>query len=261
MTSPKPWEPSQVLLQEVRANRFANKVYDEDAPFLRQISPCLTNLSEVLTKRANYSQVSMVETEIDDVPARRTFISTERYTKITADSLAERFCIGTERAKQTIRRYRADRRFEVKRLNTKFATDTAYAKVKSIRGNIGSQVYTHKSGFQKPCQVYTHKSGFQKPYPVQKADGDTIGYTLSEFISDFGAPDQLTYDGAAVQVGSKTRFMDLIRRYEIKYHVSAPRRPNENPAEGGIRELKKRWYRIMTKKNVPKQLWDFGFDW
>eukprot|EP00978_Attheya_sp_CCMP212_P027694 scaffold93359_cov43-Attheya_sp.AAC.1 len=47
MTSPKPWEPSQVLLQEVRANRFTNDVYDEDAaPFLRQISPCLTNLSE-----------------------------------------------------------------------------------------------------------------------------------------------------------------------------------------------------------------------
>eukprot|EP00978_Attheya_sp_CCMP212_P045316 scaffold341924_cov31-Attheya_sp.AAC.1 len=108
----------------------------------------------------------MVETEIDDVLARWTFVSTERHTKITADSLAERFCIGTEQAKQTIRvttqqgtmseilpitqRYRADRRFEVKRLNTKFATDTAYAKVKSIRGNIGSQVYTHKSGFQKP---------------------------------------------------------------------------------------------------------------
>jgi hypothetical protein len=52
MTSPKPWEPSQVLLQEVRANRFAHDVYDEDAPFLRQISPCLTNLSEVLTKQA-----------------------------------------------------------------------------------------------------------------------------------------------------------------------------------------------------------------
>eukprot|EP00978_Attheya_sp_CCMP212_P022615 scaffold67703_cov46-Attheya_sp.AAC.1 len=184
MTSPKPWEPSQVLLQELRANRFTKDVYDEDAPFLIQISPCLTNLSEVLTKRVNYSQVSMVETEIDNVPVRRTFISTERHTKITADSLAERFCLGPERAKQTIRvttqrgtrsailpitqRYQADRRFEVKRLNTKFATDTAYAKVKSICGNIRSQVY------------------------------------------------------------------------EIKYHVSAPRRPNENPVEGGIRELKKR---------------------
>eukprot|EP00978_Attheya_sp_CCMP212_P023205 scaffold70488_cov59-Attheya_sp.AAC.7 len=97
--------------------------------------------------------------------------------------------------------------------HSEFATDTADAKVKSIRGNIGSQ-------------VYTHKSGFQKRYHVQKADGDTIGYTLSEFISDFGAPDQLTYDGAAVQVGSKTRCMDLIRRYEIKYHALAPRRPN-----------------------------------
>eukprot|EP00978_Attheya_sp_CCMP212_P023204 scaffold70488_cov59-Attheya_sp.AAC.6 len=102
MTLPKPWEPSQVLLQELRADRFTKDIYDENAPFLRQISPCLINLSEVLTKHANHSQVSMVETEIDDVPARRTLVSTERHTKITADSLAERFCIGTERAKQTI---------------------------------------------------------------------------------------------------------------------------------------------------------------
>eukprot|EP00978_Attheya_sp_CCMP212_P047589 scaffold422269_cov71-Attheya_sp.AAC.1 len=52
----------------------------------------------------------MVETEIDDVPARRTFVSTERHTKISAESLAERFCIGTERAKQTIQGVTAQRR-------------------------------------------------------------------------------------------------------------------------------------------------------
>jgi hypothetical protein len=55
--------------------------------------------------------------------------------------------------------------------------------------------------------------------------------------------------------------MDAIRRYEVKYHVSGPRRPNENPAEQGIHELKKRWYRIMLKKKVPPRLWDYGFIW
>jgi hypothetical protein len=55
--------------------------------------------------------------------------------------------------------------------------------------------------------------------------------------------------------------MDTTRRYKIKYHVSGPRRPNENPAEQGIHELKKRWYRIMLKKRVPPRLWDYGFAW
>ena len=45
------------------------------------------------------------------------------------------------------------------------------------------------------------------------------------------------------------------------YHVFGPRRANENPAEGGIREVKKRWYRIMSKKKVPKRLWDYGLIW
>jgi hypothetical protein len=75
------------------------------------------------------------------------------------------------------------------------------------------------------------------------------------------APDHLTFDGATVQTGPKTRFMSAIRRYEIKYHVSGPRRPNENPAEQSIHEVKKRWYRIMLKKKVPIRLWDYGFIW
>ena len=43
--------------------------------------------------------------------------------------------------------------------------------------------------------------------------------------------------------------------------MSEPRRPEQNPAEGGIREIKRRWYHIMTKKNVPRRLWDYGLIW
>jgi hypothetical protein len=32
--------------------------------------------------------------------------------------------------------------FAVKRLNGKFFTDTAYGKVKSLRGNVGSQLFS-----------------------------------------------------------------------------------------------------------------------
>ena len=48
----------------------------------------------------------------------------------------------------------------------------------------------------------------------------------------------MTYDSAAVQVGQHTNFQKSIRKYEIKTHVSAPRRPNENPVEGSIRDIK-----------------------
>jgi hypothetical protein len=131
----------------------------------------------------------------------------------------------------------------VKRLKGKFATDTAYGKTKSLRSNVG-------------CQLYSHKCGFKAAYPIQKVDGNHVRDTLTQFVSDYGAPEHLTFNGASVQTGPKTRFMDAIRKYEIKYHVSGPRRPNKNPTEQSIHEVKKRLYRIMLKKKVPARLWD-----
>ena len=96
---------------------------------------------------------------------------------------------------------------------------------------------------------------------MQDARGTTIGDTLNDFCHDFGVPENLTFDGALAQVGKNTPFMKTIRKHFINYHVSGPRRPNENPAEGAIREVKKRWYRIMMKKGVPRRLWDFGLVW
>ena len=56
--------------------------------------------------------------------------------------------------------------------------------------------------------------------------------------------------------------MDAIRRgYEIKYHVSGPRRPNKNPAEQSIHEIKRRGYHVMLKKKVLPRLWEYGFTW
>ena len=38
-----------------------------------------------------------------DVPVRKTFVSTERHTKSTAEDLSERFGIGLHRARQTLK--------------------------------------------------------------------------------------------------------------------------------------------------------------
>ena len=88
-----------------------------------------------------------------------------------------------------------------------------------------------------------------------------MGYSLSDFVTNYWAPERLTFDGAAVQVGKDTCFQDTIRKNEIKSHQSGAYRPNENPAEGNIREIKKRWYRIQAKTNAPDRLWNFGISY
>ena len=110
-------------------------------------------------------------------------------------------------------------------------------------------------------QIYSHKCGFNTAYHLERANGEQVGYSLNEFIDDYGAPEHLTYDGAAVQVGSKTKFVDTIRKAQIRTHVSAPRRPDENPTKGSIREVKKKWYRIQAKKKAPDQICDFGISY
>ena len=187
---------------------------DSDDAWMDSIDPSLVRLGERLNEvqRRSCAQVETVYDHVD-IPARRTFVSDERHVKVTAEMLADRFGISVPRAQRTLRvttqrdvrsailpisrRYRADRMFSVKRLNGKFATDTAYGKVKSLRGNIGSQLYSHKCGF-KAC------------YPLQKIDGNSVGDTLTQFISDYGVPERLTFDGALVQTGPTTRFMDAI---------------------------------------------------
>jgi hypothetical protein len=145
------------------------------------------------------------------------------------------------------RRYRGDQIFDVKWLWGKFATNTLWSTTKYLNSNVATQ-------------IYTHKCGFNAAYHLTRANGEQVGYSLSSFIHEYGAPDHLTFDGAAVHVRSSTRFKENLRQAEIRHHVSAPR-PNENPAEGFIHKVKKRWYQMMLKKNVPARLWNYGISW
>ena len=195
-----------------------------------------------------------------DVPEYRTFVSSDRHTKVTAEILAERFAIGPKAARATLkatrqsgtrsailplgRRYKADRRYQLNHLSGKFATDTFYAPQKSLLGNTCTQ-------------LFSHKCGFNAPYHMVRANGDSVGSALADFIHEFGVPESLTFDGAMVQTGRKTLFQHQLRKHHINYHVSQPYKPDENPADGSIREVKKKYYRLKVKHNVPDRLWDF----
>ena len=96
---------------------------------------------------------------------------------------------------------------------------------------------------------------------MDKANNKNIGHSLGAFISEFEVPEHLTFDGAAVQVGNKTICQNHVRNHEIRTQRSAKRRPNENPSEGSIREVKRKWYQMQAKKNISDRLLDCGIDY
>ena len=288
LTSVNEWNPESVILGKIKSKVIERKVQTVNT-FMDPINP-YSYAKEAKYYCNDYRSNDMILLDIDancvmlkerliekvttgkyadhdntnEMTARRSYTSKGRHNKITSTQLAENWCIGFRRAEATIeattqnltrsailpisRRYRADRNYNIKRLNSKFSTDTIYGELKSLLQNVAAQ-------------VYTTKFGFASVYPITGFDGTTIGNTLKDFISDYGVPEHLTFDGALVQTGRNTDFMKTIKKYEIKHHTSSPRRPNENPAEGSIREIKRRWYHIMMKKRVPRRMWDFGLVW
>ncbi len=117
-----------------------------------------------------------------------------------------------------IRRYRADRFHDIKKLDSKFSADTIWADVKSINQH-------------KYAQAYTHKCEFAVVHPIDNMTRDSIGQTLLDFIHDFGIPTTLTFDGHESQLGEGSVFMKTIRKYNIKFHMSEPWRPEQNHTE------------------------------
>ena len=61
----------------------------------------------------------------------------------------------------------------------------------------------------------------------------------------------LTYDGSNEQSGHMSKFQAKMRSYDIQGHTSEPERSKQNPCEGVIRELRRRWYRTMFQPIAP----------
>ena len=78
------------------------------------------------------------------------------------------------------------------------------------------------------------------------------GDAPKEFITDYGVPDTIIMDGAGEQTGKQSIFMEQVRKHHIDYHVTEPERYNQSRVEGVIHEIRKKWFRVMTKKHVPK---------
>ena len=111
----------------------------------------------------------------------------------------------------------------------------------------------------KYAQVFVNDRYFPKIYPMNSKAKS--GEALKVFCREFGVPYNLTFDGSKEQCGKGTTFMKEVRKHDINYHISEPNMHNQNPVEGVIREIRKKWFRTMVRKRVPKQLWDYGVVW
>ena len=210
--------------------------------------------------------LELVKPSIDpgrsDVPARNAFESTDRHTDVTPQDLSERWGISISTAAKTLkkttqkflrsavlplsRRYRTDRVFSRKTLRGDWSTDTMDARSKSLEGN-------------RYAQVFANKAYFSRVYPMdsKKKAGDA----LRMFCQEFGVPERLTFDGSKEQGQPGTEFMKQIRTHDIDHHVSEADLHNQNPVEGVIRELRRKLYRLMVRKRVPREVWDYGLRW
>ena len=264
LSSKAPWNPRDVQFPTT-AHRAEEAIYHTVGKVCRFDLSMQDDDNEHITSLiANrlISEVQVTDDNTQDVPLPRTFASGKRHTDVSAQELSERWFIGIAQAKDTIRvttqnytrsailplsrRYRADRVFEKPLLRGDFYTDTMDGRCKSLNGN-------------RYAQIMANKDFFAVAYPMTNKSG--AGDSLRQFINEYGRPEKLTFDGSQEQCGKKTEFMQNVRKYSINYHVTEPYRPNHNFAEGVIREIRKKWYRIMVRKSVPQRLWDYGLQW
>ena len=224
----------------------------------------ISSLSKVdsLPKVAESNLKKDLDIGTNDIPLPSVFQSSKRHTDVSPEDLSERWFISLNTAKETLkrttqrflrsallplsRRYRADRMYEAKRLTGTWSTDTIDGRTKSLDGN-------------RYAQIFANKQYFAKLYPMDSKG--KAGDALKVFCREFGIPDNLTFDGSKEQGGKNTEFMKQINKHNIDYHVTEPDHHKQNPAEGVIHEVRRKWYRVMVRKRVPTRLWDYGMSW
>ena len=97
-------------------------------------------------------------------------------------------------------------------------------------------------------QVFGNKNMFCEAYPIaRKGDCDCA---LKQFIKEYGAPDSMITDGSKEQSSKGSKFQATLRKNNIMGVVTQTYRPNQNPCETVIRELRKRWYRGIFARIV-----------
>ena len=149
------------------------------------------------------------------------FLFDNRHYSTTAEDLSERWVLSISQVALTLkektqklnrsaimplaRRYRSDRMFGVRRMHGTMSTNTIDARFQLIHD-------------KRYCQVFDNKQLFVEAYPIKKKYYCQLG--LDKFVKEYELPDKMTYGGAQESIGRKTEFQRVMRKYDIKGHVT-----------------------------------------
>jgi hypothetical protein len=230
-----------------------NEIYNPDSFCKRLIKSVQVSASSMMRKASAV---------LSDTTSPVTFVSADRRADVTPQALSDRWMLGLKQAELTLkhttqryvrsallplaRRYKADRIFHLPRLQGEWFTDTVFGRVKSKDGNTCGQIFANENYF---ATFY--------PMDTKSKAGDA----LRTFCREFGVPERLVHDGAAEMSGRKTEFQRQIKKHDITSRQSEAHLHNQSPAEGVVREVRRKWYRVMFRKRVPKIFWDYGMRW
>ena len=127
---------------------------------------------------------------------------------------------------------------------SKFASDTFFSNVTSLRGN-------------KMIQLFTNRGNFTRCYPMERRS--EAPDTLHRFVDEIGIPGEMLTDGAPELLSKEWRA--LCQRHKIPMKKTEPDSPWQNPSElaGGI--LKRKVRRLMKQTGSPIRLWDYCWEY
>ena len=189
--------------------------------------------------------------------------TSKRHHGVDAELLSLKWGIGLEKAKNTIRhttqlnvrsallpltrRYRTDLLSQrLKRLTTRFYTDTMFSKIgTSLRGNQCTQIFTDGNG-----------AVFAYPMRSKAQAGDK----LLSFIQQVGIPNELHRDGAPEMSGN-SKFNKICREHRIRSSYTEPHSPWQNRCENVIGVLSKKLKARRARRRIPKCVWDYHIVW
>lgn len=256
------WDPHTVCFDNGNGERVVSSLH-------RRTNEVLTNEfdSKMAQISSVYNQNLLAERLLANAKAKQIQIgatySDKRHHGSDPNLLARKWGIGVQRAKDTLkcttqqnirsailpltRRYRTDLVSQrLKRLSTRFYTDTIYAKHKSLQGH-------------NCAQMFTDGEGFVVAFPLRSKED--AGEALQKNCRDVGIPNELHYDNANEMVGPNTKFQTLCREYKIKTSTTEPHSPWQNRCENivGIIQTKAKGRR--ARRRAPKCVWDFGLVW
>jgi len=197
ITGPEGWDP-----RERPTAHFDQSLYDEALPQRR----------------------NTVSARMDPVIKERWMehlcISDENQLHKTLAATTQLAAIEPSHSLQTLRQHEKRRLFATKmrRIQDILGMDTFSANCKSVRG------------FRYVLILAFKRGRLVKAYPM-KAKTDTLE-CFRQFLTDIGIPEKLMSDGAGEFV-QEDEFLQELRQYKIKQHVSGPHHQHQNHMADG----------------------------